>query len=349
MKKVFITGTAGFIGFHLVRRLLLDREISVVAADCINNYYDVSLKYARLAEIGFQKEDISEQSPVQSRVHSNLFFQKLDLQNRSGMEKLFSNQNFDYVINLAAQAGVRHSLKHPEDYVDNNITGFLNILELCRKYSVKHLLYASSSSVYGLNRTQPFSASHPVDHPMSMYAASKRANELMAHTYSHLFGIPSTGLRFFSVYGPWGRPDMAMFIFTRAILAGESIDLFNYGKMKRDFTYIDDITESVYRLMERIPSAGQNTPDLPSMSSAPFRIFNIGNNRPVELMHLIGLIENELGMEAKKNFMEMQVGDVPEASADIDSLTAEISYSPATSIETGVHKFMEWYKNFYKV
>ena len=348
--KVLITGTAGFIGFHLAKKLL-ERGDDVTGIDNINDYYDVGLKYARLRESGIEKEKIEYGKPVQSDSHSGHRFIKLDLEDRERMAALFAAEEFDAVVNLAAQAGVRYSLKDPYAYVNSNVMGFLNILEGCRQNNVKHLVYASSSSVYGANTKMPFSVQDNVDHPVSLYAATKKANELMAHAYSSLYKVPTTGLRFFTVYGPWGRPDMALFLFTKAILEGRPIDVFNYGKMKRDFTYIDDIVEGVARVIDLVPSpdphwsgAGPN----PSSSYAPYRLYNIGNNNPVELMQFIEALEKCLGTKAQKNLLPMQPGDVPATYADIDALVKDAAFKPDTSIETGIARFVEWYKAYYK-
>jgi UDP-glucuronate 4-epimerase len=336
MSKILVTGAAGFIGFHLSKRLI-SRGDEVIGLDNLNDYYDVSLKEARLSQL------------QDSRAFK---FYKLDLSDLQGLMGLFETERPDVVINLAAQAGVRYSLKNPHAYVQSNLVGFVNILEGCRHHGVKHLVYASSSSVYGANTSIPFSVHDNVDHPVSLYAASKKANELMAHTYSHLYGLPTTGLRFFTVYGPWGRPDMALFIFTRAILAGKPIDVFNYGKMKRDFTYIDDIIEGVVRVADRIPQPDPDwsgaDPD-PGTSSAPYRVYNIGNNQPVELLHFIEAIENCLGIKAEKNLLPMQPGDVPATFADVDDLMRDTDFKPDTSIEAGIRRFIEWYREYYRV
>lgn len=333
-KLILVTGAAGFIGFHLSKRLLARGE-KVIGIDNLNDYYDVNLKLARLKQI----ED-----------HKNFQFIKLDLANREEIGKLFSENKFDVVVNLAAQAGVRYSLKNPYAYIDSNINGFINILEGCRHNKVKHLVYASSSSVYGANTKMPFSVHHNVDHPVSLYAATKKANELMAHTYSSLYNIPCTGLRFFTVYGPWGRPDMALFIFTKAILEGKPIDVFNYGKMQRDFTYIDDIIEGVVRVMNKVPEPNPkwsgNNPDS-ATSYAPYKLCNIGNNNPVELMHFIEVLENYLGKKAIKNLLPIQPGDVPSTYADVEDLIKDVGYKPSTSIETGIKHFVEWYRAYF--
>ncbi|HBS2361732.1 TPA: NAD-dependent epimerase [Klebsiella pneumoniae] len=333
--KFLVTGAAGFIGFHTSQRLL-EAGYEVVGIDNMNDYYDVNLKQSRLDLL---------QSPLFS-------FHKIDLADREGMAELFASEKFDRVIHLAAQAGVRYSLENPHAYADANLIGYLNILEGCRHNRVQHLLYASSSSVYGLNRKMPLSTDDSVDHPVSLYAATKKANELMAHTYSHLYGIPTTGLRFFTVYGPWGRPDMALFKFTRAMLEGKSIDVYNYGKMKRDFTYIDDIVEAIIRVQDVIP---QPDPEWtvengsPATSSAPYRVYNIGNSSPVELMDYITALEEALGMIAEKNMMPIQPGDVLETSADTKPLYDLVGFKPQTSVKDGVKNFVDWYRNFYSL
>jgi len=335
--KILVTGAAGFIGFHL-SNYLLNRGDYVVGIDNLNSYYDVSLKQARL---------------VQLEPHNKLFsFIPLDLADRERVNNLFAQYQFDVVVNLAAQAGVRYSIKNPHAYIDSNIIGFTNVLEACRHYGVKHLVFASSSSVYGANTKIPFSTHDNVDHPISLYAATKKANELMAHTYSHLYELPTTGLRFFTVYGPWGRPDMAYFSFTKAILSGQPIDVFNYGKMKRDFTYIDDIIEGVVRVIDTTPQSNPNwvsdIPD-PGSSRAPYKIYNIGNNSPVELMHFIEVIEQCLGIKAKKNMLPLQPGDVTITYADVDDLIQDVNFKPDTPIEVGVRQFVKWYREYYQV
>ncbi len=336
MHKVLVTGAAGFIGSNVCIRLL-QRGDQVVGLDNLNDYYDVSLKDARLAQF-------SE--------HENFRFVKMDLADRQGMEALFAEAQFDRVVNLAAQAGVRYSLQNPHAYIDSNIVGFINVLEGCRHHQIKHLVYASSSSVYGANEVVPFSVHDNVDHPISLYAASKKANELMAHSYSHLYALPTTGLRFFTVYGPWGRPDMAPILFTRAILAGEAIQVFNHGDMQRDFTYIDDIVEGVLRVLDQPARANLDwsgkRPD-PASSKAPWRIYNIGNSSPVKLMEFIEAIEAALGMEAEKQFMPMQPGDVPTTYADVKDLIRDVDYCPDTSVEDGVARFVAWYLDYYNV
>jgi UDP-glucuronate 4-epimerase len=328
--RVLVTGAAGFIGFHVSQKLLA-RGDTVVGLDNLNDYYSVSLKEARLALL--QAQD-------------NFSFVRAGLEDRITMEGLFEEHAFDAVVNLAAQAGVRYSLENPRAYIDSNIVGFTNILECCRHHNIGHLVYASSSSVYGMNSSMPFSVHDNVDHPISLYAASKKSNELMAHTYSHLFGVPTTGLRFFTVYGPWGRPDMALFLFTKAILAGEPIKVFNNGQMQRDFTYIDDIVEGVIRVMDKpaTPNGEWNSaaPD-PGTSSAPYRIFNIGNNNPVSLMDFIGAIEKALGKTAEKELLPMQPGDVAATYADIDALVDAVDYHPATPVQEGIDRFIAWY------
>jgi len=334
--KVLVTGAAGFIGSHVAHRLL-DRDDEVVGLDNLNDYYDVSLKQARLDRL-------------QARDGFN--FYKLDLEDTDGVAKLFASEKPDRVVHLAAQAGVRYSIENPRAYMDSNIIGTMNILEGCRHNSSEHLVYASSSSVYGANTSMPFSIHDNVDHPMSLYAASKKANELMAHTYSNLFALPTTGLRFFTVYGPWGRPDMALFMFTRDILAGKPIDVFNYGKHRRDFTYIDDIVEGIIRTLDNVatPNAewSGESPD-PGTSFAPYRIYNIGNSQPVELLRYIEVLEECLGKKAEKNLLPLQPGDVPDTYADVQDLTNDVGYQPATSVETGIQRFVEWYRDFYKV
>lgn len=350
MKKVLVTGTAGFIGFHLARKLV-EQGYHVTGLDVINDYYDLKLKYDRLALAGIPRDKISYNLPVDSEIHPNYQFIQLKLEDREQLLALFAEQRFDVLVNLAAQAGVRYSLTHPEAYVDSNITGFLNLLEACRKYPVENLIYASSSSVYGLNKNMPFSVQSNVDHPVSLYAASKKSNELMAHTYSHLFGIPTIGLRFFTVYGPWGRPDMALFLFTKAILSGEPIQVFNHGKMERDFTYVDDIVGGIERMVgSPHPGAADWDPALPdpSTSSAPYRIHNIGNSNPVKLTDFIKAIEKELGQKAEWKMMPMQAGDVEKTWADVSSLQRDYNYNPATSVETGIRHFVEWYREYYK-
>lgn len=332
--KVLVTGSAGFIGNKLSQRLL-ERGDEVIGIDNLNDYYDVSLKEARLSRI---------------LDHKNFTEARIDLENKAAVQELFTKHKPQRVVNLAAQAGVRYSLKNPYAYIDTNIMGFINILEACRHNDVEHLVYASSSSVYGANTNMPFSVHNVVDHPVSLYAATKKSNELMAHTYSHLYRIPTTGLRFFTVYGPWGRPDMALFLFTKNILADKPIDVFNYGNHRRDFTYIDDIVEGVIRTLDKIPTANENWsgdhPD-PATSLAPYKLYNIGNNNPVELRHYIEVLEDCLGKKAQQNLLPLQLGDVPDTYADVEALVEDVDYKPATSIETGIAKFVSWYKDFY--
>ena len=348
--KILVTGTAGFIGFHLAKRLL-ERGDEVIGLDSINDYYDVNLKLGRLNICGIDTQQIEYNKLVSSIKYPKYRFIKLSLEDKENINKLFAGEKFDKVCNLAAQAGVRYSLTNPDVYINSNITGFLNILEACRFHPVKHLAYASSSSVYGLNEEQPFSTHQNVDHPISLYATSKKANELMAHTYSYLFNIPTTGLRFFTVYGPWGRPDMALFLFTKAILEGKPIDIFNKGEMKRDFTYIDDIVEGIIRVIDNPPAGDKNwngkKPES-SSSKAPYKIYNIGNSNPVRLMDFIEAIEKELGSVAKKNLLPMQPGDVPSTWADVTDLSEQLNYKPDTSVQTGIKNFITWYKEFYK-
>lgn len=333
--KILVTGAAGFIGFHLAKKLC-DSNWNVIGLDNLNSYYDVKLKNDRLNQL---------------LPYSNFKFYKLDLIERESIKKLFKEEKFDYVVNLAAQAGVRYSLENPYSYIDSNLSGFLNILEGCRHNPVKHLIYASSSSVYGANTKMPFSVHDNVDHPVSLYAATKKANELMAHTYSNLYKIPTTGLRFFTVYGPWGRPDMALFIFTKNIAEGKPIDVYNNGKMKRDFTFIDDIVDGIIKLIPSISESNPNwnghEPDS-ATSFAPYKLFNIGNNQPVELLRFIEVIEDKLGKKAIKNFLPIQPGDVPATYANVDDLVNAVGFKPNTPIEDGVSKFVEWFKDYYK-
>ena len=334
--RYLVTGTAGFIGYHVAERLLA-RGDEVLGLDNVNDYYDVRLKHARMARLEGK---------------AGYDFVKLDVSDPEGMERVFAERKPEVVIHLAAQAGVRYSLTNPHAYVQSNLAGFMNILEGCRHQKVRHLVYASSSSVYGGNTHQPFSIHDNIDHPVSIYAASKKANELMAHTYSHLYGIPTTGLRFFTVYGPWGRPDMAMFLFTKAILEGQPIDVFNHGKMRRDFTYIDDIVEGIVRTADHVarpnPAYSSDTPD-PGTSSAPYRVYNIGNDNPVELMDMIGVLEDVLGRKAEKRMLPLQAGDVPATWANVDDLTRDVGFKPATPIEEGIRRFVTWYKEFYRI
>ena len=332
--NVLVTGAAGFIGFSLSKRLL-DEGYQVFGVDNLNDYYDPQLKQARLEML---------------KAYPAFSFHRTDLSDDKGLEAIFKQNTIEVVVNLAAQAGVRYSLTNPQAYVNSNLVGFVNVLECCRHHQVKHLVFASSSSVYGANTNMPFSVHHNVDHPVSLYAASKKANELMAHTYSHLFDLPCTGLRFFTVYGPWGRPDMALFLFTKAILEDQPIDVFNHGKMRRDFTYIDDIVEGVVRVMKKLPAPNPawsgDAPD-PGTSYARYKIYNIGNNNPVELMDFIKAIEEALGKEALKNFMDLQPGDVPATYADVDDLIKDVGFKPDTPIAEGIGRFVEWYRNYY--
>ena len=332
--KILVTGSAGFIGFHLCKRLLEEGH-NVLGIDDLNAYYDVNLKKARLSLL---------------TSYDTFEFKKLNIADIEKMRSVFAENHFERVVNLAAQAGVRYSLENPYAYIDANVCGFMNILEGCRHFEVPYLIYASSSSVYGLNTLMPFSVHHNVDHPVSLYAATKKSNELMAHTYSYLYGLPVTGLRFFTVYGPWGRPDMALFLFTRAILADEPIKVFNHGNLERDFTYIDDIVEGVVNVMERIPSGNSqwnsDRPD-PGTSKVAYRLYNIGNNQPVSLMEFIETIENVLGKKAKKEFLPMQPGDVPSTFADVNDLESDIGFKPNTPIRQGIEKFIKWYIDYY--
>lgn len=334
--KILVTGAAGFIGFHLTIHLL-KRGDEVVGVDNLNDYYEVQLKRDRLQIV---------------QNHQNFTFVQADISDRAAMDRLFSEYHFDRVINLAAQAGVRYSIENPHAYIDANIVGFMNILEACRHNKIEHLVYASSSSVYGSNTLMPFSIHHNIDHPVSLYAATKKANELMAHTYSHLYGLPTTGLRFFTVYGPWGRPDMALFLFTRAILEGKPIKVFNNGQMRRDFTYIDDIVEGIVRVCDRIATPNDSwdsdKPD-PATSRAPYRVYNIGNNKPVELLKFIEIIEHKIGKKSIMEMMPMQPGDVPATYADVDDLMRDTGFAPATPLESGISRFIDWYRDYYKI
>lgn len=336
IKKVLVTGAAGFIGAHLVKALK-DKGTEVVGVDTFNDYYDPQLKRDRMKAL------------AEGELFTSI---ELDIADRSAMEELFANNKFDAVVNMAAQAGVRYSLQNPYAYVDTNIVGFVNLLEGCRHNKIKHFVYASSSSVYGANTSMPFSVHDNVDHPVSLYAASKKSNELMAHTYSHLFGLPTTGLRFFTVYGPWGRPDMAPILFTKAILAGEPINIFNHGNMERDFTYIDDIVEGVVRVVYKVPESNPDwsgaDPD-PASSYCPYKVYNIGNNSKEKLLRFIEVIEEKLGLEAEKNYMDMQPGDVQATYANVDDLIRDFDYKPDTSLEYGVEKFVEWYRDYYRI
>ncbi len=347
--KILVTGTSGFIGFFLAKRLL-EKGYEVVGIDNINDYYDVRLKYGRLRELGIDEDEIEYGRRAESSKFENHSFYRIDLADSSAMESLFKSEKFDAVCNLAAQAGVRYSLENPMAYVQSNLTGFANILENCRNYEVENLCYASSSSVYGLNKSMPFRVSDSVDHPVSLYAATKKSNELMAHTYSHLYGIRTTGLRFFTVYGPWGRPDMAPMLFADAILHDRPINVFNYGKMQRDFTYIDDIAEGVVRVIEHPAEPNEDfdyrNPD-PASSPAPYRVYNIGNGRPVKLLDFIMTLEKHLGKKAQMNMMPMQPGDVEATWADTSALEKDVGYRPSTDLDRGIGEFVKWYREFY--
>ena len=349
--KILVTGAAGFIGSHLVRALLR-RGDEVVGLDSINDYYDKRVKYGRLQRSGISEASICYNKMMSSDNEERYRFIQLKLEDKANLESLFSKEKFDCVCNLAAQAGVRYSIEHPSAYIDSNIIGFLNILECCRHYNVSNLSYASSSSVYGLNESYPFDTSDHVDHPMSLYAASKKSNELMAHTYSHLYGIATTGLRFFTVYGPWGRPDMALYLFTKAAFEGNPIDVYNHGEMLRDFTYIDDIVEGVVRVIDNPAQSDElwsGTKPNPSSSSAPYKIYNIGNNSPVKLMDFIDAIESATGKKIIKNMLPLQPGDVPATFANVDSLIQDHDYKPSTTIQYGVQEFVAWYREFFCV
>jgi len=347
--KILVTGTAGFIGYHLAKKLL-DRGDEIVGLDNINDYYDVNLKYARLNELGINKKELEDNKLVQSKTFDKHKFVKMNLSDSDSIYKLFEEEKFDAVCNLAAQAGVRYSIENPHAYIDSNVKGFMNILEACRHNDVSNLSYASSSSVYGLNKSQPFKTEDHTDHPVSLYAATKKSNEMMAHTYSHLYNISTTGLRFFTVYGPWGRPDMAPMLFADAILNDRAIKVFNHGNMSRDFTYVGDIVDGIIKVIDNPSKANENfdtqTPN-PSISSAPYRIYNIGNNAPVSLLDFIKTIETSIGTEAKKNFMDMQDGDVVSTYADTNDLIKDFDYKPDTDLSEGIGEFIKWYKSFY--
>lgn len=352
--KILVTGTAGFIGFHLANRLLKDGH-EVVGLDSINDYYDVNLKYDRLAYAGIDRSAVQYGQMLSSRLHEGRYrFIQLKLEDRDALQALFKAEAtpFDTVVNLAAQAGVRYSISNPYAYIDANVVGFMNLLECCRHYQVGHLAYASTSSVYGLNVQFPFDPSLPADHPMTLYAASKKANEMMAHVYSHLYGLPTTGLRFFTVYGPWGRPDMALFLFTKAMLEDRPIDVYNYGDMERDFTYVDDIVEGLVRVAQHPAQPNlqwDGAQPACDSSSAPFRLYNIGNNAPVKLTAYIEAIEQRLGITARRNLLPIQPGDVPRTYANVDTLMSDLGYKPATSVTDGVARFVDWYLDYYKV
>ncbi len=350
-KKILVTGSAGFIGFHLVNRLIA-RGDHIVGLDIINDYYDVNVKYDRLAYAGIPQEAVAHARLTPSTKHPNYRFIKMRLEERENLQGLFASENFDAVVNLAAQAGVRYSIQNPYAYLDSNLIGFLNLLECCRHNGVEHFAFASSSSVYGLNEKMPLSTHDNVDHPISLYAATKKSNELIAHAYSHLYNIPTTGLRFFTVYGPWGRPDMALFLFTKAILNDEPIKVFNHGNMLRDFTYVDDIVEGVVRVIDHPPAGNRAwtgmAPD-PGSSRAPYKIYNIGNQNPVKLMDFITAIEDTLGKTAEKIMLPMQPGDVPATTADVSDLVEDLGYRPNTSVQEGIEQFIAWYLDYYEV
>jgi UDP-glucuronate 4-epimerase len=349
--KILVTGAAGFIGFHLVKRLV-DEGHRVVGLDNINDYYNVELKYSRLQELGISKQHIKPNVLIPSTENEHFSFTKTNLEEGDYLSQLFKENRFDVVCHLAAQAGVRYSIENPLAYINSNVVGFTNILECCKSYPVQHLVYASSSSVYGLNAQIPFATNQHTDHPVSLYAATKKSNELLAHVYSHLYKIPTTGLRFFTVYGPWGRPDMAYFSFTNAILDGKPIKVFNGGEMRRDFTYIDDVIEGVLKVLLKPASSDPNWMDthpVPDSSSAPYRIYNIGNNKPVNLLYFINLLEKELGVEAVKQMMPMQPGDVHVTYADVSALENDFNYQPSILIEDGIRQFVHWYKAYYTV
>lgn len=347
--KILVTGSAGFIGFHVVKKLLQLGHV-VVGIDNVNDYYDTGLKYARLKELGIYAE--GSEGMVASKTIKGCSFNRMAIEDRVALPALFAEQQFDAVVNLAAQAGVRYSLQNPFAYVDSNISGFVNLLECCRYNEIKHFIYASSSSVYGLNGHDRFSTGHNVDHPISLYAATKKSNELMAHVYSHLFGLPTTGLRFFTVYGPWGRPDMALFLFTKAILENKPIEVFNHGQMERDFTYVDDIVNGVIGVLQHVPAGNPGwdalNPD-PSSAKAPYKVYNIGNNKPVKLLDFITAIENSLGKKAIKKMMPIQPGDVVSTCADISDLAKDTGYQPEMSVEEGVNRFVKWYVEYYAI
>ncbi len=349
--KILVTGTAGFIGSFTAERLVR-RGDEIIGLDNINDYYDVNIKHGRLERAGIDRSKADKGGWVQSTKYPGYRFIRMHLEDRAGLEQLFFDEKFDMVCHLAAQAGVRYSITNPHAYIEANIVGFLNLLECCRHHDIKHLVYASSSSVYGLNEKYPFSTGDNVDHPISLYAATKKSNELMAHTYSHLFETPTTGLRFFTVYGPWGRPDMALFIFTKAILEGRPIDVFNHGKMKRDFTYVDDIVNGIVKVLDKppqgMPAWSGKDPD-PSRSPAPYRLYNIGNNSPVGLMDFIEAIEKSVGRKSEKNFLPMQPGDVAATWADVDGLVEDFGYAPSVTIQEGIDRFIKWYFDFFGI
>ncbi|MBI5916953.1 MAG: NAD-dependent epimerase [Bacteroidetes bacterium] len=348
--KILVTGSAGFIGFHLAKRLA-EAGFEVIGLDNLNNYYDVKLKLDRLENAGIESQKVAYNEPVESIVYPNYTFIQLAIEDAANLERLFAKHKFDMVCHLAAQAGVRYSLKNPEAYIQSNIVGFFNILETCRHHNIKHLVYASSSSVYGLNEKMPYSTSDNVDHPISLYAATKKSNELMAHTYSHLFKLPTTGLRFFTVYGPWGRPDMSYSLFVKSMMEGKPIQVFNEGNMSRDFTYVDDVVEGIVKVLNNPPKGvktWQSSHPDPASSIAPYRIYNIGNNSPVRLMDFIAAIETAMGETAVKEFLPMQPGDVEATYADVSGLVEDFDYKPDTSIQNGIDEFVKWYQGYYK-
>ncbi|MEO9870112.1 NAD-dependent epimerase/dehydratase family protein [Ekhidna sp.] len=340
-KKVLITGCAGFIGFHTVKSLVENDNYDVIGIDNINDYYPMTLKFERLMALGIHPDFIRYSQNTSSNIHDNFHFVRIDITDEKSINSLFAKNEFNYVIHLAAQAGVRYSIDNPNAYIQSNVVGFNNILEACRSFTVEHLVYASSSSVYGLNKEQPFSTHHKTDEPISLYASTKKSNELMAHTYSHLFQIPTTGLRFFTVYGPWGRPDMAPMLFAKAITSGESIKIFNNGKMERDFTYVSDIVNGICQVTKTIPKINEK--------GVQYKLYNIGNSSPVQLMEFINILSEELGIEPKKEFLPLQEGDVVSTYADISDLQKEVGYQPKVSIKEGIREFVTWYKNFYKL
>ncbi len=348
---ILVTGAAGFIGSFVVLKLL-ERGDDVIGLDNINDYYDVRLKYGRLSKVGISSDNMMNGQIIKSNKYDNYRFIQQSIESQKSLDKIFKENKIHKICHLAAQAGVRYSITHPEAYINTNLTGFFSILDLAKKYAVQHMVYASSSSVYGLNKKFPFSTSDNVDHPISLYAATKKSNELIAHSYSHLFNLPTTGLRFFTVYGPWGRPDMALFLFTKSILEGKPIDVYNHGNMQRDFTYIDDIVNGTVKILDKPPSTNKNwsaqNPD-PSSSPAPFKVYNIGNNSPVQLEEFINTLEVELNKKAVRNYLPIQPGDVPKTQADVSGLEKDIGYKPTTSIKEGIYQFVKWYQDFYHI